>query len=88
MSIHSGSSSLRSGSNTVEITTTLFELMEAMDEMVSSGSGARLPETGARQVGLKQDREIARTIAGMFVSGKLRFKHPQDIEKAFLEWFD
>ncbi|MFY9398991.1 MAG: hypothetical protein WAR22_11575 [Desulfomonilia bacterium] len=88
MSIHRGSSSLRSRSNTVEITTTLFELMEAMDEIVSSGSRARLSGTGARQAGLNQDREIAETIAGLFVSGKLRFKRPRDIEKAFPEWFD
>jgi len=88
MSIHSGSSTLNSRSNTVEITTTLFELMEAVDEIVSSDTEARLPKAGNKRIDLDQDRHVARTIANMFLSGKIRFKYPRDIRKAFPEWFD
>lgn len=88
MSIHSGSHSLSSRSNTPEITTTLFELMEVMDENVSSAPKTRLPEAGHNQTDPDQDRRIARTIANMFLSGKIKFKHPRDIKMAFPEWFD
>jgi len=88
MSIHSGSSTLNSRSNTVEITTTLFELMEVMDASAAGTSRSHLPEAGQKQADPDQDRLIAMTIANMFLSGKIRFKHPRDIKKTFPEWFD
>ncbi len=88
MSIHSGFGTLSSGSNTVEITTTLFELMGAMVEQTGGEGEIRLPEHGRSQTDLDQDRQIARTVANMFLSGKIRFKHPRDIKQSFPEWFD
>ncbi len=88
MSIHSGFGTLSSRSNTVEITTTLFELMEALVERTGGEDEIRLPEHGRSQTDLDQDRQIARTIANMFLSGKIRFKHPGDIKQNFPEWFD
>jgi len=35
-----------------------------------------------------QDRLIARMIAGMFVSGRIKFKRPRDVRKNFPEWFE
>ena len=88
MSIHSGFGTLSSRSNTVEITTTLFELMGAMVERTGGEDEVRLPERVRSQDDLNQDRQIARTIANMFLSGKIRFKHPRDIKQSFPEWFD
>ncbi|HON37401.1 MAG: hypothetical protein ACOX3E_02360 [Desulfomonilia bacterium] len=88
MSIHSGFGTLSSRSNTVEITTTLFELMEAMVEQTDSEDTAGLHGQGRSQTDLDQDRQIARTIANMFLSGKIRFKHPRNIEQNFPELFD
>ena len=88
MSIHSGHSALGSRSKKVEITTTLFDLMEAIGDSI--GRTPELCMSGAfqDQVSPFRDRLIARKIAGMFVSGRIKFKRPRDIRKNFPEWFD
>ncbi len=88
MSIHSGHSALGSRSKKVEITTTLYELMEAIGDGI--GIPPELCVSGAfqDQVNPFQDRLIARKIAGMFVSGRIKFKRPRDVRKSFPEWFD
>jgi 5-enolpyruvylshikimate-3-phosphate synthase len=30
---------------------------------------------------------IARRIAGMFMSGRIKFKRPRDVRKTYPEWF-
>lgn len=88
MSIHGGHSALGSRSKKVEITTTLYDLIEAIGDGI--GSTPELCMSGAfqDQVHPFQDRLIARRVAGMFVSGRIKFKHPKDVRKYFPEWFD
>lgn len=87
MSIHSGYSSLGTGSTTVEITTTLFDLMEAMGDRISLLFEPRMQSAGKKRPEPAQDRMIARRVAGMFSSGRIKFKRPRDIRKTYPEWF-
>ncbi|HNY66086.1 MAG TPA: hypothetical protein PKM41_11665 [Deltaproteobacteria bacterium] len=90
MSIHSGSRSLGSGSTSVEITTTLYELMEVMGEGIASlieGRRQKPGRSGHKRPDPVQDRMIARRIAGMFMSGRIKFKRPRDVRKTYPEWF-
>jgi hypothetical protein len=90
MSIHSGFSSLGSRSTTVEVTTTLYELMEAMGKTIATLVEGRIPKpdkAGRKRPDPAQDRMIARKVAGMFLSGRIRFKSPRDVRKTYPEWF-
>lgn len=88
MSIHSGLGSMSPGSSMVEMTTTLFELMESMDRQISSLFEARTSGAGKKRPDPARDRVIARKIARMFLSGRLRFKHPASVRNTCPEWFE
>jgi hypothetical protein len=86
MSIHRGYGSSGPGSSFSQITTTLFELMESMDEQSASPHDAWKPGAGKTRPEPAQDRMIARKVAGMFLSGRIRFKRPGDIRNTYPEW--
>lgn len=88
MSIHSGRNAHGSRSKKIEITTTLYDLIEAIGESI--GSTPELCMSGAYQERVTpfQDRLIATKVAGMFSSGKIKFKRPRDVKRNFPEWFD
>lgn len=88
MSIHSGNNSLGSRSKTVEVTTTLYDLIEAIDLTFSHTSGSRPARPVQGQTIPVQDRLIARKISSMFLNGRIRFKHPRDVRDSFPELFD
>jgi hypothetical protein len=90
MSTHNGWTMTRAEAGTLKITTTLYDLVEAMGEHLSSlfDRGDLAPGTGKRRPDPVQERMIAARVAGMFSSGRLRFKHPWDVRMAYPEWFD
>ncbi len=88
MSIHSGYSSLGSRSKTVEITTTLYDLMEAISESIDNTSGFRFSRSVQEKSIPAQDRLIAKKISSMFLHGRIKFKHPRDVRESFPELFD
>jgi hypothetical protein len=88
MSMHRGTHSLGSGITTVEITTTLYELMESMGDRISSLIDLRRPRAEKKNPARAQDRMIASRVAGMFLSGRIRFKRPGDVFTDFPEWVE
>ncbi len=88
MSIHSGYSSVGSRSRKVEITTTLYDLMEAIGESIDNTKGSRFSESVQGKYIPAQDRLIAKKISSMFLHGRIRFKHPRDVRESFPELFD
>jgi hypothetical protein len=80
MSSHRGCGSPGKGA-AIEITTTLYDLMETIDESLSSIVKTHMPD---KRPAL--DRVIARKVAGMFLSGLVKFKHPGNILKTYPEW--
>lgn len=88
MSIHSGYSSLGSRSKKVEVTTTLYELMEAISESIDTTAGSRLSGSFQEKSIPIQDRLIAKKISSMFIHGRIKFKRPRDVRESFPELFD
>jgi hypothetical protein len=88
MSIHSGHSALGSRIRKIEITTTLYDLMEALGDSFSSIPELCVSGAFQNQVNPFQDRIIARKIASMFLSGRIKFKRPRDVRENFPEWFE
>lgn len=86
MSIHRGHISLGPVCDTVEITTTLYELMEAMGKRISSLFDTRARTLGKKRPDPAQDRMVARKVAGMIGAGRIKFKHPRDIRSTYPEW--
>ncbi len=88
MSIHSGHSARGSKSKKIEITTTLYDLMEAIGDGICITPELCMSGAFPERVNPFQDRLVARKIASMFVSGRIKFKRPRDVRKNFPEWFD
>jgi hypothetical protein len=86
MSMHSGRISSRPVRASVEITTTLYELMEVLGERVSTVLETLAPAPGKKSPGQTQDSLIAGRVSRMLSSGRIRFKHPQVIWKTCPEW--
>lgn len=88
MNMHSGSRTLGTGFTSFTKSATLYDLIESMDEMVSSLVETRRRGPGGRRPDPSRDAVIARKVQNLFLSGRVRFKRFNEIVKVCPEWFE